>query len=302
MRAPFLHVVAVVLLSGSGLTGGEQSHPRSDLLVEPTELAKSNVAVQFVILDVRNEEEYLREHLPGAQRVDHDAWKSAFGDGTDAGGWSTRIGDLGISASSKVVVYDDNASKDAARIWWILQYWGVKEARLLNGGWKTWKAKGNATTDRVVEATSVGFKAVPRSERLATRGQLFSLLKRDAIQVVDTRSEGEYCGIEKRDNRRGGAIPGAKNLEWKNVIDQETHQFKSSSDLRRIFKKAGIDLYQPAATHCQSGGRASVMAFTMELMGANDIRNYYRGWSEWGNAADTPVDVPKKEAAASAAE
>jgi thiosulfate/3-mercaptopyruvate sulfurtransferase len=270
--------------------------------VEPAELAKPDAAREFVILDVRKEEEYLREHLPGAQRVDHDAWKSAFGDGTDADGWSTRIGNLGISDSSKVVVYDDNAAKDAARIWWILQYWGVEDARLLNGGWETWKAKGYATTNDVVGASSAEFKAVSRPKRLTAKTQLLSLLKRNGIQIVDTRSEDEFCGIEKRDNKRGGAIPGAKHLEWKNVIDQETHRLKSPNELRRLFEEAGIDLQRPAATHCQSGGRASVMAFAMELMGANDTRNYYRGWSEWGNSADTPVDVPKKKAATSAQE
>ncbi|MHB8971920.1 MAG: hypothetical protein ACYC3X_24995 [Pirellulaceae bacterium] len=34
-----------------------------------------------------------------------------------------------------------------------------------------------------------------------------------------------------------------------------------------------------------------MMALGLELMGANDVRNYYRGWSKWGNATDTPVIV-----------
>jgi 3-mercaptopyruvate sulfurtransferase SseA len=36
------------------------------------------------------------------------------------------------------------------------------------------------------------------------------------------------------------------------------------------------------------------MAFTLELMGAKDVRNYYRSWAEWGNAEDTPIETPKK--------
>jgi thiosulfate/3-mercaptopyruvate sulfurtransferase len=47
-------------------------------------------------------------------------------------------------------------------------------------------------------------------------------------------------------------------------------------------------------TYCQSGGRAAVLAFGLELMGAKDVRNYYKSWAEWGNAPDTPVEVPKK--------
>ena len=55
-----------------------------------------------------------------------------------------------------------------------------------------------------------------------------------------------------------------------------------------------IDLNQPAVTYCQGGGRAAVLAFGLELMGAKSVKNYYKSWGEWGNATDTPVEVPKK--------
>ena len=51
----------------------------------------------------------------------------------------------------------------------------------------------------------------------------------------------------------------------------------------------------PQTTRAPICGRASVMEFALELMGAKDLRNYYKGWSEWGNAPDTPV-VKGKEA------
>ena len=46
--------------------------------------------------------------------------------------------DYGAAASPVVhdgqviVVYDDNGVKDAARVWWILRYWGIENVRLLN--------------------------------------------------------------------------------------------------------------------------------------------------------------------------
>ena len=75
-------------------------------------------------------------------------------------------------------------------------------------------------------------------------------------------------------------------------MDSQTHRFKRPEELRRIFDKAGVDLGKPIASHCQSGGRASVVAFGLELMGATRVSNYYRGWSEWGNLQDTPIMVP----------
>lgn len=282
-------VLAVLSCLPSALPTVAAEYPRPELLLEPTELAKPEVAQRFVILDARGREEYERAHIPGARWVDHDEWKDAV-DGEGDAQWSKRIGELGIGTDADVVVYDDNAMKDAARIWWILRYWGVENARLLNGGWKTWKAKQLPTTAEEPEpAEYVAFEAESHAQRLATKNEILDRLDPNRLQIVDARSEAEFCGTEPLRNERAGAIPGAKHLEWSDLIDQETHQFKNPEELRRSFEQAGIDLDRPTASHCQSGGRASVMAFGLELMGAEDVRNYYRGWSEWGNAGDTPV-------------
>jgi thiosulfate/3-mercaptopyruvate sulfurtransferase len=90
-------------------------------------------------------------------------------------------------------------------------------------------------------------------------------------------------------NKRPGAIPGAKQLEWVDLIDKKTNRFKTADKLRLLFASARINLDRPTATHCQSGGRASVMAFGLELMGSKDVSNYYPSWAEWSSATDTPV-------------
>jgi thiosulfate/3-mercaptopyruvate sulfurtransferase len=282
------------------LRAEERAYPRSDLLIEAGQLSRPEFAAPFVILDARSRREYEHEHLPNACWVDHAAWAKAFGHGRDARGWGQRIGSMGVGAKTKVIVYDDMSSRDSARIWWILRYWGVDDVRLLNGGWKAWK-EGNYPTETTEPPVSpVAFVAQPRPERLATKEQLLKSLgggsvggARQKLQIVDARSEREFCGLEKMRNKRAGAIPGAKQLEWIDLIDTSTQRFKSASALRQTFTSAGIALDRPTATHCQSGGRASVMAFGMELMGANGVSNYYPSWAEWSSAEDTPV-VPGK--------
>jgi len=113
------------------------------------------------------------------------------------------------------------------------------------------------------------------------------------LQIIDARSEGEFCGTEKSNNKRAGAIPGAKHLEWIDLLDKNSQRFKSAGEINKLLADAGIDLNEKTTAHCQSGGRASVMAFGLELMGAKDVSNYYRSWSEWGNTSDTPI-VPGK--------
>jgi len=293
----YLCLPVVFLVTLTSVLAAEQSryvHP--ELLLEPSELARPEVASQFIVLDARKQDAYEQEHIPGARWVDQDAWKTSLGDGTDVAEWSRRIGELGIAADSKVVVYDDVATRDAARIWWTLRYWGVENARLLNGGWKAWKAQDLPTSsEQPAPANKAEFNAVPHRRQLVTKSQVLRSLDSKRLQILDTRSDAEFCGTDLKENKRGGAIPGAMHLDWVNLTDPDTHRFKSARELQQLFDSAGLDLSKPIASHCQSGGRASVMAFALELMGAKDSRNYYRGWSEWGNLEDTPIVIPESK-------
>jgi thiosulfate/3-mercaptopyruvate sulfurtransferase len=278
---------AALLLAG----GREKTYPRPELLIEPAALAGK--VKDFRVLDVRSAAKYEQGHVPGAVRVDHDTWAKAFAADQDPKAWAKRIGGLGIGPDTRVVVYDDGSVKDAARIWWVLHYFGAKDARLLDGGWPAWKDAGLPVNTQAVQPEPVTFTPAAEGRRLATKQGILELLK-DAgkAQLIDARSEGEYCGTTKL-AKRGGAIPGSVHLEWSDLLDAKTHKFKSAAELARLFKQAGIDPGRPAVTYCQSGGRAAVMAFALELMGGRDVANYYRSWSEWGNAADTPVETPK---------
>ncbi len=282
---PHLSYAALVLLS----LGGD--YPRPDLLIEPPALQKADT--HFLVLDARPREKYLAGHIPHAVWVDHAAWSKAFAAGQDAKEWAERLSGHGISTDTPVVVYDDGSVKDAARIWWILHYWGVRDVRLLDGGWHAWREAGGSEAKGSTSPEPVAVELKPQRERLATQRDVLAELKDHHAQIVDARSLSEYCG-EARTAKRNGAIPGAKHLEWSDLLDPKTKKFKSPDELRRLFREAGIDPERPAVTYCQSGGRASVMAFGLELMGARDVRNYYRSWAEWGNADDTPVETPKK--------
>ncbi len=289
-----LALVSVFFICESRIMAAETEYPNQSILLEPSALAKAEIATPFVVLDAREQAQYDEGHAAGAVWLDAAAWAQAFKDGKDAEAWSARIGKLGIGANSKVVVYDDHYYSAAARIWWILRYWGVDDVRLLNGNWTAWKKAGlPVETGKRQPPSPVAFAAAPRSQRLATKGSVLASLKDGSLQIVDARSEGEFCGIDQLRNRRAGAIPGAKHLEWIDLIDKETQRFKPPEQLRKQFTDAEIDLDRQTATHCQSGGRSSVMAFGMELMGAGKVANYYASWGEWGNSDDTPV-VPGK--------
>lgn len=287
-------VAVAVLLAWSGKTGAqENSYARPELLMEATSLAGKLGDSKLRLLDARSRANYRTGHIPGAVWVDVEAWAKAFASGPKADDWAARIGQVGVDRDLEVVVYGDGLSPDAARVWWILRYWGFPDVRLLNGGWKAWTAaRGPVSTEvPTVAATQPQLHAEPN--RLATKDQILQSLRDGHPQIVDARSRNEFCGIAGAAKRKG-AIPGAVHLEWSEVVDPKTQRLKSAAEIRQIFQTKHIDLNQPIVTHCQSGGRASVMAFALELMGAKEARNYYRSWAEWGNADETPVIQPEK--------
>jgi thiosulfate/3-mercaptopyruvate sulfurtransferase len=280
---------------GAALRAGDnakQTYPRPDLLIDAAALAAK--VKDFRILDVRSRTKYDQGHIPGAVWVSPAAWAKAFAAGQDVKEWAAKIGKLGVAPDSRAVLYDDGKSTDAARLWWILRYFGVKDARLLNGGLAAWKAAGEPLSTAATVNDAVRFAIpAPSAGRLATKHQILGHLKEtQKPQLIDARSDAEHCGTTKL-AKRGGAIPGSLHLEWSDTLDPKTHRFKSPAELAKLFKDAGIDLNRPAITYCQSGGRAAVMAFALELMGAREVANYYRSWSEWGNADDTPVERKK---------
>lgn len=286
-----LSCVALLLLAPLA-SARPATYARPELLLEPAELAKPAVAKKFVVLDARGKGAYLAGHVPGAVWVDTTTWARAFAAGQKEEDWAKRVGALGVDVKTPVVVYDAKRNNDAARIWWILRYWGLRDVRLLNGGWPGWVDSGGKVEKGEVKPKATEPKLTAQPERLATRAQILEGLEGGTFgQVLDARSEGEYCGTRET-AKRNGAIPGAKHLEWSDTVDKKG-RFKSAEELTRLFKEAGIDPTRPATTYCQSGGRASVLAFVVELMGGKQVRNYYRSWAEWGNDKDTPIVKPR---------
>jgi thiosulfate/3-mercaptopyruvate sulfurtransferase len=278
----------------SSTTVGEDTagYARPELLVEAEDFVKAEVARRFLVLDVRGRSSYLDGHIPGAVWLDQVTWTRSFKDGQDTADWAKRIGASGIDGRKPIVLYGIGRSQDPARMWWILRYWGVPDVRLLNGGFQAWRKAGGTVEKEPNRPTPVEFKPVAQHKRLSTRQSILDALKDKPPQIVDARSRNEYCGLWET-AKRNGAIPGAIHLEWSATLDEDGH-FKSAKELKELFRGVGIDPRKPAITYCQSGGRASVLAFALELMGGEHVRNYYRSWAEWGNSDDTPIAKREK--------
>lgn len=98
-----------------------------DPVIEPSDLATMRNAV---LLDVRDPAAFNLAHAPSAVRVPIEHWEAAArADETSLGNvayWETAINALGVDNTVLAVVYDDGRMTEAARVWFILQYFGAK--------------------------------------------------------------------------------------------------------------------------------------------------------------------------------
>lgn len=243
------------------------------------------------LLDLRPKTDYDRGHVPGALHVDIKPLQlqAALPGGLqDTGRWSELLAPLGLQPGQRVVIYDAKRQLDAARLWWLLGYLGVDDVSLIDGGFPLWVRERRPTSTHAETAEPSTISIRLRPERLATLEEVKHALEDQSASIVDARGAKEYSGEEMM-SKRGGHIPSARQLEWTDLVDSEG-RFVPVATVRRLMMQAGVDPTRPAITHCQGGGRAAVNTFVLNRTGV-PARNYYRGWSEWGNDESCPVEA-----------
>src|SRR6476619_6013622 len=117
------------------------AHPEQ--LVETDWVAAHAADASVRIVDMR-QTGYADGHVPGAVYVSPVAIRDAKAPPTflpTPAALEEMMAKLGIGDDTRVVVYDERGGIYAARLWWILNYFGHSNVALVNGGWIKWTAE-----------------------------------------------------------------------------------------------------------------------------------------------------------------
>jgi thiosulfate/3-mercaptopyruvate sulfurtransferase len=107
--------------------------------------------------------------------------------------------------------------------------------------------------------------------------------------LLDVRRDSEFTGEEKR-AARGGHIPGAVNILWKDAL-RDDWMLKDADELEDMYSNAGFGAETSAVTYCQAGVRAAFTHLVLNALGHDDVRTYDGSWEEWGNDPSLPIIV-----------
>ncbi|GAC1421350.1 MAG: sulfurtransferase [Actinomycetota bacterium] len=209
---------------------------------------------------------------------------------------------IGVTPSTKVVLYGGNNNWFAAYAYWYYRYYGHTNVVLLNGGRVKWiKEERELTTDPPKADSTSGYP-VPKTDESIRALRDFvggTLIGNDAFGLVDVRSPDEFSGallapahLPQEAAQRGGHIPGARNIPWSKTVDPDTGAFKSSDELKALYEGQGITPEKEVVAYCRIGERSAHSWFVLhELLGYSKVRNYDGSWTEWGSLVGVPIEV-----------
>lgn len=228
-------------------------------------------------------ERYRAGHIPGAVHVDY------MNDLSDiATPYAARVAppeqfaramaERGIGDDTIVVAYDDGDTPFAARIVWMLRYYGHEEAHILAGGLRDWKAAGLPLTSEPPAVAPAAFTPRPRPALRASRDEVLAVAEgRSDAQLLETQRDKTYA-FRDRD------IKGAKRLSASALLeDARGGRLAPPEEIDRMVRELGLDPRKRTIVSCGSGVGASGAYLALVDRGFEDVAVYDGSWMEWNH-------------------
>ncbi len=270
----------------------------------------------------RNRDAYLSGHIPKAIDMDtlvlesHDTWDRRLPEEL-----KQALLRHGITADTTVILYgkfmfpDNNdpfpgsaaGHLGAMRCAFIMMYAGVKDVRVLNGGYQSWVDSGYEISKEDIPKnteTDFGINIPARPELAVDLPEAKELLESADGDLICVRSRPEYIGEVSGYNYidKKGRIPGAifsdcgsdaYHMENYCNLDHTTREFR---EIEENLLNSGVKRENHNAFYCGTGWRGSEAFFNAYLMGWPKVSVFDGGWFAWSNDENNPVETgyPKK--------
>jgi thiosulfate/3-mercaptopyruvate sulfurtransferase len=292
-RVPIILAVILMLVLAAP-SWAAKGYARPELLIETAELVKIIGQPNVRVVDAVDAGTYQRAHIPGSINIFYQllaTLKTRKENGFPASPQDAEkiFSEAGIDNNTLVVVYDGGEGPVASALWFALDFFGHKNVKVLNGGFRKWVKEGRAVTQEAAKVEKRKFTAVPHPEKVVTAD---AVKKRDRNTVLaDARSFKEFIGQDVVPGAsRGGHIPGAVHLEWTQFSDG-LETFKSADDIKKALEKKGVTKDTKTITYCQIGfGRSTMLELGMRLVGYDSSRLYSGSWQDWSADPRLPLE------------
>lgn len=237
--------------------------------------------------------QYKEGHIPGAVHLDVDEHLSAKeGPGRhplpSKRDFQKVISGVGIRRETQVVVYDEGKGAPAARLWWLLRYYGHENVSILDGGWSLWVQDGKTIETEIKTYPAMPFAARPKRRWVVDKEAIDAVRDEADVLLLDARAPERYRGEVEPIDARAGHIPGAKNFPFVETLDPATGKFLAPEVLKGKFRELGTNEAVTIICYCGSGVTACTDIFALHLIGI-EAKLYEGSWSDWSRDSELPA-------------
>ena len=298
IKAGFL-TVSILAFTIIGVSQPALSAPDFELLITPNQV-QSLAENERVVIDTRPSWKYMLGHIPGALNL--SSWKEFTLKSNGVAGQINqdkefivqKLRALGIDPRKTIVIYGDLSDKwrTDGRFFWMFEFYGFKRVGLLKGGFQNWenagfpkqRGFGQSPKPSVLKTSDIHFNR----DILADQNWIASRLGSQGIALIDNREKHEFDGATPYGSSRGGHIPGALHIDWREFFTSDG-TLKPRENLDALLKSKGIQSNQEIVVYCTGGVRSAMAYFVFRHLGYK-VRNYDGSWWDWSHNPKLPIE------------
>ncbi|HYF34583.1 MAG TPA: rhodanese-like domain-containing protein [Prosthecobacter sp.] len=300
MKSAF-SLLTIVLLSGTAQAEiGLISVAKAKALIENPDAAK-----RPIVLDTRGGyKDYFRGHLPTAHHINFDTLR-----GTDQAvpvqylpeeitqALLTRAGvDKDrvhlVYATGDVLPNDEILS--TSMVVYVLEKFGVKDIRIIDGGLAEWKKQGLPVAHDYFGNPAGSLPSKGNSSVTADIADVQAHAGKAGHVLIDARPINEFRGEDEVWLRKGH-IPGAISFHWARLMEKDnTHKFRPLQEVKAELEAAGITPDRDIIAYCGTSREGSLLQFYLKhVAGYPKVRLYEGAWKEyvWLNGKSLPAET-----------
>ena len=253
-------------------------------IISANDLMKISRKPTTVIVSARTADDYGQVHITGAVHVSYQDLNDDMAMLIPADQIAKIFGEKGISETKTIVLYDDGSEKYSGRLYWVLKYLGAPDVKILDGGMPAWRASRKPVTRTPTNVKPATFTPKVQAKYLATMADV----TKGGTVVVDARSSAEYNGTADT-KLRPGRIPGAINIEYTNVLDDDG-KLLSNDQIQAVFAKNGVTKDKTVIVYCETSVRAGILFHTLtSALNYPNVKLYDGAYREWQSKSSNKV-------------
>ena len=196
---------------------------------------------------------------------------------------------LGVDDDSEIVLYSTGHIMWATRAWWLLRYCGLRRVRVLNGGFKAWRAGDHPVSTEINAYPPGTFIAFHEPGLFTHKDAVLAAIDDGQTCTVNALSPEVHAGEGDFTYGRRGHIAGSVNVFYDQLLDDG--HFKEGDALREALNAKGLLDAPRVIAYCGGGISATVDAFACLLLGHQNVAVYDGSMSEWVRDPSLPMET-----------